>query len=188
VFPGCIAPGAIPGPCVRRVTVAQQSWHLLHAQGTLIDLGSLTVYFASDAPSEQPRSDSPRENPRHALGRLGEHLAASHLQRLGFAIVARNVRTRHGEIDLIAFNGEALVFVEVKTRRSHRRWRLTPDEQPLAWLRTRQRTRVRRLASAWLHAESRNRPAAHTIRFDAVGVIVDEADRLLCLDHVESAW
>ena len=107
---------------------------------------------------------------------------------LGFAIVARNVRTRHGEIDLIAFDGEALTFVEVKTRRSHRRWRLSPEEQPLAWLRSRQRARVRRLAAAWLHEESRNRPAAHTIRFDAIGVVVDEADRLLCLDHLESAW
>ncbi len=146
------------------------------------------MYVASDGQPERSPSDSPREDPRRALGRLGERLAAAHLQRLGFAIVARNVRTRHGEIDLIAFNGEVLVFIEVKTRRSRRHWQLTPDEQPLAWLRTRQRARVRRLASAWLHAESRNRPAAHTIRFDAVGVIVDEADRLLSLDHIESAW
>ena len=146
------------------------------------------MFIASDGRSPRDPTPAPREDPRRALGRLGERLAAAHLQRLGFAIVARNVRTRHGEIDLIAFDGEALVFVEVKTRRSRKRWRLTPEEQPLAWLRTRQRARVRRLASAWLHAESANRPAAHTIRFDAVGVIVDDADRLLSLDHVESAW
>jgi putative endonuclease len=128
------------------------------------------------------------EDPRRALGRLGELLAAAHLQRLGFAIVARNVRTRHGEIDLIAFNGEVLVFVEVKTRRSDKRWRLTTQEQPLAWLRSGQRARIRRLAAVWLHEEARNRPAAHTIRFDAIGVVVDPADRLLCLDHLEGAW
>jgi putative endonuclease len=122
------------------------------------------------------------------LGRLGERLAAAHLERLGFAIVARNVGTRYGEIDLIAFDGDALVFVEVKTRRSQRRWRLTTEEQPLAWLRTRQRARIRRVAAAWLHSEAANRPSAHTIRFDAIGVIVDEFDRLLCLDHLESAW
>jgi putative endonuclease len=146
------------------------------------------MYVASNGPPEQPPSDPPRADPRRALGRLGERLAAAHLQRLGFAILARNVRTRHGEIDLIAFDGDVLAFVEVKTRRSRKRWRRTPEEQPLAWLRTRQRARVRRLAAAWLHAESRNRPAAHTIRFDAVGVIVDETDRLVSLDHVESAW
>jgi putative endonuclease len=128
------------------------------------------------------------EDPRRALGRVGERLAAAHLERLGFAIVERNVRTRHGEIDLIAFDGSALTFVEVKTRRARRRWQLGPDEQPLAWLKPRQRARLRRLAAAWLHSESRDRPPAHTIRFDAIGVIVDEADRLLCLDHIESAW
>lgn len=142
---------------------------------------------ASDQPEQLP-SDSRREDPRRALGKLGEQLAAAHLERLGFRIVARNARTRYGEIDLIAFNGEALVFVEVKSRRARKRWQLTPAEQPLAWLRTRQRARLRRLAAAWLHRESRNRPRAHTIRFDGIGVIVDEADRLVCLDHIEGAW
>ncbi len=40
-------------------------------------------------------------DPRHLLGRHGEEHAARHLQRLGFAIVARNYRTRHGELDLV---------------------------------------------------------------------------------------
>jgi putative endonuclease len=131
---------------------------------------------------------SPRSDSRRALGRLGEGLAEAHLERLGFAIVARNVRTRRGEIDAIAFDGHTLAFVEVKTRRTRKRWMLSAEEQPLAWLRTRQRARVRRLASAWLYAQARDRPAAHTIRFDAIGVVVDDRDRLVCLDHVESAW
>jgi putative endonuclease len=146
------------------------------------------VPTASPSPSQPPPSDTPRENPRHALGRLGEQLAAAHLERLGHAIVARNARTRYGEIDLIAFDGHALVFVEVKTRRARKRWRLTPEEQPLVWLRTSQRARLRRLAAAWLHRSSRERPSAHTIRFDGIGVIVDEADRLVSLDHIEGAW
>ncbi|MGH2855554.1 MAG: YraN family protein [Solirubrobacteraceae bacterium] len=128
------------------------------------------------------------EDPRRALGRLGEQLAAAHLERLGFAIVERNARTRYGEIDLIAFDGHTLVIAEVKTRRARKRWRLTPEEQPLAWLRTSQRARLRRLAAAWLHRSSRERPTAHTIRFDGIGVIVDEADRLVSLDHIEGAW
>ncbi|HUB75799.1 MAG TPA: YraN family protein, partial [Solirubrobacteraceae bacterium] len=94
-------------------------------------------------------------DPRRALGRRGERLAAAHLQRLGFAILARNVRTRHGEIDLIACDGETLTFVEVKTRRSHRR-RISA-EPPLAWLRPHQRARLRRLAAAWLGEACRER-------------------------------
>jgi putative endonuclease len=135
-----------------------------------------------------PGADALPKDPRHALGRLGERLAAAHLERLGFVILARNARTRYGEIDLIAFDGRTLVFAEVKTRRARRRWRLSAEEQPIAWLRTSQRARLRRLAATWLHHESRNRPTAHTIRFDGIGVIVDEANRLVCLDHIEGAW
>ncbi len=59
---------------------------------------------------DPPGPGTPLKNPRHELGRLGERLAASHLERLGFAILARNARTRYGEIDLIGFDGHTLVF------------------------------------------------------------------------------
>jgi putative endonuclease len=132
-------------------------------------------------------SGAVRVDPRRTLGRLGEELAATHFARLGFTMVARNVRTRHGEIDLIMFDGEALVFAEVKTRRASGR-RIRPEQEPLPWLRPRQRVRLRRLARAWLSDERHDRPTARTIRFDAVGVIVDGRGRLLRLDHVEAAW
>ena len=128
-------------------------------------------------------------DPRHALGRRGEELAVAHLQRLGYAPLGRNERTRYGEIDLIAFDGRTLVFAEVKTRRLSARVRSPrPDQQPLAWLRPRQRLRVRRLAAAWLADEQHKRPSAHTIRFDAIGVTLDGRGRLLRLDHIEGAW
>lgn len=49
-----------------------------------------------------------------------EESAACHLQRAGLKIEARNYRSRHGEIDLIARDGDTLVFVEVRYRRSSR--------------------------------------------------------------------
>ncbi len=67
---------------------------------------------------------------RQITGRLGERLAAEYLLQCGYQILARNVRTAYGEIDLIALQetssrlensysaGKVLVFVEVKTRRS----------------------------------------------------------------------
>ncbi len=111
------------------------------------------------------------------------------MHRLGFSPLGRNVRTRHGEIDLIAFNGRTLVFAEIKTRRVDvGAGPSRPDQQPLAWLRPRQRVRLRKLAVAWL-ADSRHiRPTAHTIRFDAIGVILDSKHRLVRLDHLEGAW
>ena len=48
---------------------------------------------------------------------MGEDLACRELRRRGYAILARRYRTRHGEIDIIARDGGALVFVEVKARR-----------------------------------------------------------------------
>ena len=132
-----------------------------------------------------------RRDPRRELGRLGEDLAAAHLERLGRSTLARNVRTRAGEIDLIAFDAghSTLIFVEVKTRRVRGDGqRVRPDQEPLSWLRARQRARVRRLAHAWLSSPSQGRPRARTIRFDAIGVIVDERGRLLRLDHIEAAW
>jgi putative endonuclease len=128
-------------------------------------------------------------DPRRALGRLGEELAATHLQRLGFSALGRNVRTRHGEIDLIAFDGCTLIFVEVKTRQVRADGgRVRPDQEPLMWLRPRQRARLRRLAAVWLGNEKHIRPTAHTIRFDAIGVVVDHMGRLVRLDPLEGAW
>lgn len=145
----------------------------------------------SDFKSDRNADNKPAKSsdPRQTLGRRGEEFAAEHLHRLGFAPLGRNERTRYGEIDLIAFNGETLVFVEVKSRRVDLRpGRPRPDQQPLHWLRPRQRIRLRKLATAWLADEKHIRPTAHTIRFDAIGVMIDSRDRLLRLDHIEGAW
>ena len=126
---------------------------------------------------------------RRTLGRLGERLAEAHLRRLGFSVVARNVRTRYGEIDLIAFDGATLVFAEVKARCVGARQRsIRADQDPLTALRPRQRARLRRLAAAWLREQRHARPTAETIRFDAIGVVVDPNGALLRVEHLEGAW
>jgi putative endonuclease len=55
---------------------------------------------------------------RIALGRQGERIAERHLRRHGYRILERNFRGAGVEIDLVAMDGETLVFVEVKTRRT----------------------------------------------------------------------
>ena len=57
-------------------------------------------------------------NRRQELGAFGERVAAHRLEASGLEIVARNVRTPSGEIDLVARDGEDVVFVEVRTRRA----------------------------------------------------------------------
>ena len=55
---------------------------------------------------------------RQELGQLGEKLACNFLKKKGYQIVDQNYRTRGGEIDIVAKDGDTLVFVEVKTRKS----------------------------------------------------------------------
>ena len=52
---------------------------------------------------------------RKERGRKGEEQAAAALEAAGMKIIARNFRSKHGEIDIVALNGETIVFVEVKT-------------------------------------------------------------------------
>ena len=66
----------------------------------------------------------PRPGPlagRQIVGRRGEDCAAAYLERQGYAIIARNWRTRRGELDIVARDGEWLVFVEVRARQGGRR-------------------------------------------------------------------
>ena len=57
---------------------------------------------------------------QQSVGRWGEQAAADHLQARGYHILARNFRTAHGEIDIVARQENVLVFVEVKARSSNR--------------------------------------------------------------------
>ncbi len=122
----------------------------------------------------------PTEDPRRVLGRYGERLAAEHLERLGFAIVTRNHRTRFGELDLVAFDGEVLAFVEVKTRRRG-------GGSPWESLHHRKRIQVRKMAAAYL-TQVPDRPRGRTLRFDAIGVVIGPGDRLESLEHLEGAF
>jgi putative endonuclease len=116
---------------------------------------------------------------RQQLGRLGERLAAEHYQRLGYAVLARRHRTRHGEIDLVVADAATLVFCEVKARREGGEpWqKLTPEKC----------LQVRRMALAWLSTSS-ERPYRSRLRFDAVGVVLGADDRLVSLDHLQDAF
>ena len=119
---------------------------------------------------------------RSELGRLGEQLAAEHLVRRGFEIVERNYRTRWGELDIVAFDGQTLTFCEVKTRRM-----AAGGASPLEAVRALKRSRVRRMAGSWL-IERTERPRADKLRFDAIGVTFDLAGRLVSLEHLEGAF
>jgi putative endonuclease len=124
----------------------------------------------------------PRRDPRHRLGAAGERLAGEHLLRLGYVLLARNHRTRYGELDLIAHRRGVIAFVEVKTRR-----RAGGAGTPFEAVGPRKQAQVRRIAAHWL-AQATDRPYAEELRFDVIGVTVGADGRLIALEHRESVF
>ncbi|MFE6037253.1 YraN family protein [Streptomyces sp. NPDC056452] len=103
-------------------------------------------------------------NARGALGRYGEDLAARLLADAGMAVLERNWRCRAGEIDIVARDGDAMVFCEVKTRRAG------CFEHPMEAVTPTKADRLRRLAEIWL--ERHGGPPRGGVRIDLVGVIL----------------
>lgn len=141
----------------------------------------------------QPRGDDQgqrfSDDRRQRLGRAGEQLAAEHLMRRGFRILERNYRTRWGELDIVACDGHTLVFCEVKTRRAPRGGVAAPADWlgPFDSVGPRKRNQVQRMAARWL-SERHDRPYAALLRFDAIGIRLDDSDRLVSLEHLEDAF
>lgn len=116
------------------------------------------------------------------LGRIGEDLAARHLEELGYRIVARNWRAAigdvRGEVDIVAVDGRTLIFCEVKSRR-----RTVCDDAFAAvnWSKQRQ---LRRLAALYLagvdvHAE---------VRFDVIAVTWPPSGGAAEIRHIAEAF
>lgn len=121
---------------------------------------------------------------RQRLGRTAEDLVAARLVAAQWEILERNVRTRYGELDIVALDGRTLVFVEVKAGRANSAF---GPERPVLSVDWRKQRRVRRLATAWM-GERRGLPYYAEIRFDAVGVSFNRAGRATEIEHIEAAF
>ena len=114
-----------------------------------------------------------------SLGERGEKCAARYLRRLGYKILFTRYRLRYGEIDILAVEGQTVVFVEVKTRRSQAKGR--PAEAVDA---TRQ-ARLTRAALAFLKA---NRLLEYASRFDVIEVVWPEDQKRPTVRHIQEAF
>jgi putative endonuclease len=117
-------------------------------------------------------------NTSHAWGRRGEDLAHRFLQQQGYAVVARNLKIRGArvELDLVARDGETIVFVEVKTRASDE-FR-TPDQAVDA----EKREHLIRAAAAYLRVAEVGWERA---RFDIVSILFERRTRI---EHLRDAF
>ncbi len=114
---------------------------------------------------------------RGRLGRWAEDLAAAYLESRGYRVLARNLRTPEGELDIVARKGEVLALVEVRARRGGAAGSAAESIGP------RKRQRLLRAAAAYLQeADPTLQP-----RLDVLLVELSPRGRLLRLEHIEGA-
>jgi len=95
------------------------------------------------------------------LGKRGEDMAADYLSDAGMEILARNYRAGHGEIDIIAKDGNSLVFIEVKSNMSR------AFGPPETWVDRRKQQNIIMVAEAWLEE---NQIEDVDCRFDVIAI------------------
>lgn len=112
----------------------------------------------------------------HDLGKIGEELAVNYLINKGYQILERNWHSGHKEIDIIALDGNTLVAVEVKTRKSN-----TFGEPDIAVGVMKQKMLI------WAaDAYVRYRNLDVDVRFDIVSIVFTDKDKHL--EHIEDAF
>jgi len=113
---------------------------------------------------------------KRAFGNRGEKAAERFLRKSGLRILARQYTTRWGEIDLICFDGDCIVFVEVKTGRSG-----NPGER----VDTKKQRNLTRAALVWL---KRNGLLERRIRFDVIAVVWADESQDPLITHEPNAF
>lgn len=116
-----------------------------------------------------------KEAPHLRTGRIGEKHAEKFLKKAGLQIIARNVHVGYDELDLIARQGDTLIFVEVKTRSNENFGR------PAAAV---NRAKRKKLSRAAMHFLKKRKLRPPYIRFDVVEVIGDKPD----IRHIQNAF
>lgn len=117
-----------------------------------------------------------KKEARHLrTGRIGEEQAENFLKSAGLKIIARNVRVGYDELDLIAKQGDTLIFVEVKTRASE------DFGRPAAAV---NRAKRRKLSRAAMHFLKTHKLRPPYIRFDVIEVVGDKPE----IRHIQNAF
>jgi putative endonuclease len=119
------------------------------------------------------------KNEKQLLGKKGEDYAVNFLERLGYRVLVRNCRVKSGEIDIVAMQGEELVFVEVRTKKN------SNFGLPIETVNFKKRRQIEKNARLFLAA---NRKFEHyCCRFDVIGILLREG-REPDLKHIVNAF
>lgn len=111
------------------------------------------------------------------LGSEGEDLAVRFLQKKGYRIVARNYKTPVGELDIIARDGDTIVFIEVKTRTD------ISFGYPFEAVNKRKRQKLKNLALLYLKRQGKESP----VRFDVLSIFCMDNGKK-DIEHIKDAF
>jgi putative endonuclease len=121
---------------------------------------------------------SENKTERQILGKKGEDLAAAYLEENGIRVLERNYHFMKAEIDIIAYNGRQIIFVEVKTRT--RTYFGNPEEA----VTKKKKESMYKAAEAWLYERKMD---GAPVRFDIISVVL-KSDSTPVINHFESAF
>jgi putative endonuclease len=102
------------------------------------------------------------------LGAFGEGLACEHLAECGYRVLERNFSCKIGEVDIIAIQGDTVVFIEVKTRSSER-FGLPSEAVSIG--------KQKKIVGTALYYLQSNKLLDYMCRFDVIEIIVDEENK-----------
>ncbi|MGB9792653.1 MAG: YraN family protein [Thermacetogeniaceae bacterium] len=115
---------------------------------------------------------------RKSLGVIGEEAALSFLIKEGYRVLERNYRCRLGEIDIIAEDGEAIAFIEVKTRSN------ILFGAPQEAVNLKKQKKIRQIAQYFLLSHGLEE---RTVRFDVITVLYSKADGFV-IEHLKGVF
>jgi len=119
-----------------------------------------------------------KKDHRKILGEKGEKIAEKFLKKNHFKIIEKNYKNRYGEIDIIAMDGDYLVFVEVKTKSC------ADFSEPETWVDFKKQNQLIKLANFYLSEKDFN---DINCRFDVIGITLgkDNKEKIV---HIENAF
>ena len=153
------------------------SWELATVEKPLEKQAGVTRRPGSGQKRKKPVKRKPIGKRNAELGRRGEDAAARFLDRRGYEIVARNWTCAAGEADIVARDGETVVFVEVKTRSS------CDKGMPSEAVDAAKRERYERIAALFLQGLD---VVDVPVRFDIVSIVVIAPDRAMIRHHIDA--
>lgn len=118
------------------------------------------------------------KNQNKETGNRGEGLATDYLLKKGYRIIERNFRTRFGEIDIICYDKETLVFVEVKTKIGH------DSGESEEMVNKRKLSQVKRMGEVYLQDRTIDAPC----RIDVVAIVMKNNGSVERIEHYQAVY